>query len=651
MGRQSSITSSRHCRSSSPELERSSNSSSRRRRSSSSSHRSSRRSSSPELLSRIADLEARCERLRRERDEAETESSLRGDALLALKAEESSRRAASAHPIVPSAYLQQLVLETANQLRPQWEVLSGLSVLVCPADVSEQLEAACAVESPVRIVWRDPDDAAVQAAPYVFEVDMSKADSKLLQLWPMQQVCPYVDPMADSSSRRSVRRALVSLEQTAADAQEQQPPPVYLDGYPSCWLGRTEIDRVELLPDSALGCRLMQFMLSSLVEPSAATMEGLEIKRIERVENHLLWENYQRYRHSVEKRMNSLGSRRPAPLSQRPSVAQILDAGVATGAGAVPSFFTFTDTDGDHIRIDRNLETGKLTNTVNDGVARYTWQSFDCATCRYRDCSGRGTVPEESKSALVAWLASGTNAPKGGDALLPDELRSRILCDETSEMWLFHGTKPSLVDVITTHGVDPRRSNMHGLYGAGSYFADSAGKSHQYSKHIDQDGCRRMLLCRVTMGDTFMTDRSHQNERLPPENPDMPGRSHDSIFAETGVAPGMKPTRGARGGQMHNEYVVFHPDAVYVEYIIHYTVSASGSLEPQPVPASCPLKDHMKRCGLEAWHGHLSMHLGIKSVASLRAMTAIDLRRMATRAHMRLDQKTIDQVLEAVKRV
>ena len=32
-----------------------------------------------------------------------------------------------------------------------------------------------------------------------------------------------------------------------------------------------------------------------------------------------------------------------------------------------------------------------------------------------------------------------------------------------------------------------------------------------------------MLLCRVTMGHPYMTDHKHQNERLPPENPAMPG--------------------------------------------------------------------------------------------------------------------------------
>lgn len=62
------------------------------------------------------------------------------------------------------------------------------------------------------------------------------------------------------------------------------------------------------------------------------------------------------------------------------------------------------------------------------------------------------------------------------------------------------------------------------------------------------------------------------------------------------------------------------------------------------------VKDFMKARGLEAWHGHLTKHLDIKTPSQLKAITAIDLRRMATAANMRLDQKTIDQVLQAIRR-
>eukprot|EP01044_Picomonas_judraskeda_P027112 COSAG03_NODE_8493_length_797_cov_1.045845_1_plen_220_part_10 len=62
------------------------------------------------------------------------------------------------------------------------------------------------------------------------------------------------------------------------------------------------------------------------------------------------------------------------------------------------------------------------------------------------------------------------------------------------------------------------------------------------------------------------------------------------------------------------------------------------------------LKEYMSKKGLRLWHSHLTKHLGIKTCAQLKAITAIDLRRMATAANMRLDQKTIDQVLAAIRR-
>lgn len=74
-----------------------------------------------------------------------------------------------------------------------------------------------------------------------------------------------------------------------------------------------------------------------------------------------------------------------------------------------------------------------------------------------------------------------------------------------------------------------------------------------------------MLYCRVLMGEAFMTDRLHNDERRPPDNPSTPGQPYDSIFAEQGV--------GNHGKQQHNEYVVFHGQQCYPEYIVWYTTS------------------------------------------------------------------------------
>ena len=59
----------------------------------------------------------------------------------------------------------------------------------------------------------------------------------------------------------------------------------------------------------------------------------------------------------------------------------------------------------------------------------------------------------------------------------------------------------------------------------------------------------------------------------------------------------------------------------------------------------------MKRAGLDAWRTHFEQHLpaNFKSVALLRATTSADLRRLGTKASMKLDNQTIQQVLNALK--
>jgi len=487
------------------------------------------------------------------------------DVCLALQ-----QHAQSSPPPIRQSYLEQRVVEQVNQLRPQWQVrVSEDRFEAYSSSISDQLEFAFATQSVASILW-----SCGKSQPSCYEVDMREPDSGLLE-----QVNPR------TGSRRVVRREMVPIEQSQDEEQSQRPPPLFSERYPNCWLGSADIDRVQLPPDGAVGRRVLDFMLSSLVECSAASMDGLEIKRIERVENHLLWENYKRYRQNVEKRMDSLGDRRPEPLSQRAAVAAILDAAAAVDA-----------------------------------------------------CVDDETDDEDRD-------------------VLPAELYSRVLCTETSEIWLFHGTKPSLVDTVTTNGLDPRRSNMSGLYGAGTYFADSASKSHQYSKVVDEDGCRCMLLCRVTMGVPFMTDRKHQNERLPPENPATPGRAHDSIFAEAGVAHGMSGS----GSQKHNEYVVFHPDASYPEYIIYYTVSTPASCDhgrwgqaypPPRTAVPLDVQTYLNRVGLGAWVSYFASHLPsmVKTVPLVRTISRVDLRRMASAANMRLDARTAGQVLDALKK-
>lgn len=64
------------------------------------------------------------------------------------------------------------------------------------------------------------------------------------------------------------------------------------------------------------------------------------------------------------------------------------------------------------------------------------------------------------------------------------------------------------------------------------------------------------------------------------------------------------------------------------------------------------VRTYMKRVGLDAWYDYFDKHLpgNMKSVRAIRGTTREDLRRMATKANMRLDQKTLQQVLDALKK-
>jgi hypothetical protein len=68
--------------------------------------------------------------------------------------------------------------------------------------------------------------------------------------------------------------------------------------------------------------------------------------------------------------------------------------------------FTFVDTDGDRIRIDRDVTSGGLTTITNDDEdERCSWVGFNSRTGAYRDSGGVGTVPEQLRAGLAAWLA------------------------------------------------------------------------------------------------------------------------------------------------------------------------------------------------------------------------------------------------------
>jgi serine/threonine protein kinase len=163
--------------------------------------------------------------------------------------------------------------------------------------------------------------------------------------------------------------------------------------------------------------------------------------------------------------------------------------------------------------------------------------------------AARGAAPPTQE-----WLAARTQQP---------HLDGVAASVAMGELLLFHGTSEAIALTIAEHGFDERLANDTGLYGAGSYFADRSCKSHQYaSRHRTQAGERVMLICRVAMGWPCLITTGNKSKRRPPSNPATPGRPFDSIFAETGVALG--------GQQQHHEFVVFHSNQAYAEFLVYY---------------------------------------------------------------------------------
>lgn len=138
------------------------------------------------------------------------------------------------------------------------------------------------------------------------------------------------------------------------------------------------------------------------------------------------------------------------------------------------------------------------------------------------------------------------------------------LSQEVNELFLFHGTRESSANAIGLHGFDLSRANLAGLYGGGTYHADSSCKSVHYTDQTESE--KVFLVCRVLMGRVFCADGALSGYKEPPERVAEDGsiKRYDSVFAQEKVAMGKK--------QNHNEYITYHSDQVYPEYLVYFTI-------------------------------------------------------------------------------
>lgn len=127
-----------------------------------------------------------------------------------------------------------------------------------------------------------------------------------------------------------------------------------------------------------------------------------------------------------------------------------------------------------------------------------------------------------------------------------------------NERMLFHGT-PSVYFIAG--GCDVQLANASGMFGPGIYFTGHSSKANQYVFPVT--GCRAhnntscyvclraMLVCRVTLGNSFHTKRSFKQ---------LPNR-FNSVYGEA-----------SPGGLRHPESVVYQEDQVFPEYVVVYRI-------------------------------------------------------------------------------
>ncbi|XP_072386285.1 poly [ADP-ribose] polymerase tankyrase [Diabrotica undecimpunctata] len=136
--------------------------------------------------------------------------------------------------------------------------------------------------------------------------------------------------------------------------------------------------------------------------------------------------------------------------------------------------------------------------------------------------------------------------------------------NQSCERMLFHGSP--FINAIVQKGFDERHAYIGGMFGAGIYFAEHSSKSNQYVYGIGGGtGCpthkdrscytchRHLLLCRVTLGKSFLQFSAMKMAHAPP--------GHHSVAG-----------RPSAGGLNFPEYVVYRGEQAYPEYFITYQI-------------------------------------------------------------------------------
>jgi hypothetical protein len=132
---------------------------------------------------------------------------------------------------------------------------------------------------------------------------------------------------------------------------------------------------------------------------------------------------------------------------------------------------------------------------------------------------------------------------------LPARLKQQSLNGSLNEAFLWHGSKPGLINLIAQNGFDERVTDIRGMLGAGLYFAEDSCKAGQYAAK-DTRGSHWLFLSRVLLGCSHHTCEPMPETRKPPNFCDSVVYNPNHIVGH------------------HREFVVYDRYQAYPEYIV-----------------------------------------------------------------------------------
>ncbi|KAK3099830.1 hypothetical protein FSP39_010419 [Pinctada imbricata] len=157
-----------------------------------------------------------------------------------------------------------------------------------------------------------------------------------------------------------------------------------------------------------------------------------------------------------------------------------------------------------------------------------------------------------------------------GNVMTQDTLKRPLgneLFPEVNECFVFHGTKPEIIQTIIHQGLDYRMSSEKAMFGMGIYGAESSTKADQYadSKQSRTPGDKQMLILRMILGKSYIcSDPNPRKFRRPP-------CTHPSCRRDDCTETHQRFDSVVGDGQwLFREFVVYAADQCYPEFLVTY---------------------------------------------------------------------------------